>query len=124
MTDSPLRHCELCPRRCGADRLGGGRGWCGAGALARVYRWGLHDGEEPPVSGTRGSGTVFFSHCTLGCLYCQNYRWSQERRGADLDAPSLARIFQDLAARGAGGRGACGGAGVWGGFVFLFCVVS
>jgi putative pyruvate formate lyase activating enzyme len=103
MTGQPgdLARCELCPRRCGVDRLSGATGFCGAGPDVRVYRWGLHDGEEPPISGTRGSGTVFFSHCTLGCLYCQNFRWSQERRCADLDAPALARIFQDLASRGA-----------------------
>ncbi len=97
----PLSHCELCPRRCGADRLSGATGFCGAGKNVRIYRWGLHDGEEPPVSGTRGSGTVFFSHCTLRCLYCQNFPWSQGRQGGDVSVQRLADIFIDLAARGA-----------------------
>ena len=53
--------CSLCPRRCGADRFGGGgTGFCGAGAAARVFRWGPHFGEEPPITGERGSGCVFF----------------------------------------------------------------
>ncbi|MGE5664352.1 MAG: radical SAM protein [Deltaproteobacteria bacterium] len=68
-----LRECRLCPRRCGADRLSGETGFCGAGADARVAAVSIHHGEEPPVSGTRGSGTVFFSHCNLACLFCQNY---------------------------------------------------
>jgi putative pyruvate formate lyase activating enzyme len=103
MTGQPgdLARCELCPRRCGVDRLSGATGFCGAGPDVRVYRWGLHDGEEPPISGTRGSGTVFFSHCTLGCLYCQNFPWSQEHKGAVVSVQRLADIFLDLAARGA-----------------------
>lgn len=96
-----LRHCELCPRRCGVDRLAGATGFCGAGADVRLYRWGLHDGEEPPISGTRGSGTVFFSHCTLGCLYCQNYPWSQEHKGGVVSVQQLADVFMDLVSRGA-----------------------
>ena len=98
---NPLSHCELCPRRCGADRLSGTLGFCGAGSRLRVYRWGLHDGEEPPISGSRGSGTVFFSHCTLCCLYCQNHPWSQGGRGAFLSVPELAEVFAGLARRGA-----------------------
>ncbi len=66
---NPLEHCELCPRRCDADRLHGRVGYCGGGAQPRVFRWGPHFGEEPPLSGTKGSGTVFFSHCTLRCIY-------------------------------------------------------
>lgn len=96
-----LSHCELCPRRCGVDRLSGATGFCGAGPDVRLYRWGLHNGEEPPVSGTRGSGTVFFSHCTLGCLYCQNFPWSQEHKGGTVSVQRLADIFLDLASRGA-----------------------
>jgi putative pyruvate formate lyase activating enzyme len=93
--------CSLCPRRCGAQRSDGRVGVCGGGKSARVYRYGLHGGEEPPVSGTRGSGAVFFSGCTLSCLYCQNWPWSQEGRGEDCTVEGLAAIFARLRGDGA-----------------------
>jgi putative pyruvate formate lyase activating enzyme len=65
-----------------------------------VFRYGAHHGEEPPVSGSRGSGTVFFSRCTLRCLYCQNYPWSQEGRGEAVRCEELARVFGELVAEG------------------------
>ena len=70
--------CELCPRRCRVDRFGENpkAGWCGASNGPRVCRWGPHFGEEPPLCGERGSGCVFFSRCTMKCLYCQNSPWS------------------------------------------------
>jgi putative pyruvate formate lyase activating enzyme len=61
-----------------------------------IYRHGAHHGEEPPLSGSGGSGTVFFSRCTLRCLYCQNYPWSQEGRGRTYTAEELAGIFREL----------------------------
>ena len=65
--------CNLCPRRCGAERtLEVGRGWCRLPSVAKVARAELHHWEEPCISGTRGAGTVFFSGCTLGCVFCQN----------------------------------------------------
>ncbi|MDD3642926.1 MAG: radical SAM protein, partial [Candidatus Krumholzibacteria bacterium] len=73
-----LASCECCPRRCRANRLAGETGFCGIGAAALVAHTGLHFGEEPPISGTRGSGTIFFSGCNLRCVFCQNYRISQE----------------------------------------------
>ena len=94
---APLAACRLCPRSCGVDRLAGQRGYCGAGVLPRVFRHGPHFGEEPPLSGTRGSGTVFFSHCTMRCLYCQNYPWSSQAQGEDLETPQLTAIFRRLA---------------------------
>ena len=97
---APLAGCRLCPRACGVDRLSGRRGYCGAGVLARVFRYGPHFGEEPPLSGTRGSGTIFFSHCTLRCLYCQNYPWSSQAQGDDLETTQLTAIFRQLAASG------------------------
>lgn len=97
---SPLSACRLCPRACGADRLAGRLGYCRAGVLPRVFRYGPHFGEEPPVSGTRGSGTVFFSHCTLRCLYCQNHPWSQAGRGDDLTVEALRGIFEQLVRQG------------------------
>ena len=64
--------CMLCPRQCGADRERGEVGYCGMPAEVRVARAALHPFEEPPISGTRGSGTVFFVGCSLRCVYCQN----------------------------------------------------
>lgn len=92
-----ISECRLCPRRCGADRWSGQLGFCGAGTLPKIYTFGPHHGEEPPLSGTRGAGTVFFSCCTLTCIYCQNYRWSQAREGAEYDVQGLAAILKELA---------------------------
>lgn len=64
--------CELCPRMCGVNRKGGERGYCGCGSTMRVARIALHPYEEPPISGSRGSGTVFFTGCSLRCVFCQN----------------------------------------------------
>ena len=97
---SPLSSCRLCPRACGADRLAGQTGYCKAGALPRVFRYGPHFGEEPPVSGTRGSGTVFFSHCTLRCVYCQNHPWSQAGQGDDLSVAELRDLLKGIAEKG------------------------
>ena len=90
----------LCPRCCGVNRRQGQRGFCRAGAVPEFFRYAPHFGEEPPVSGTRGSGTVFFSRCTLGCIYCQNFPWSQEGRGETYSTGQLAGILKDLAAAG------------------------
>ena len=95
-----MRRCTLCPRLCGADRLAGRTGVCGAGSEVKVFRWGPHFGEEPPISGTRGSGTVFFSHCPLGCIYCQNHPWTAGGRGQVVGTTGLAGILSDLAAKG------------------------
>jgi putative pyruvate formate lyase activating enzyme len=89
-----MRNCELCPRRCGVRP-----GYCGAGNAARVFRWGPHFGEEPPLVGERGSGCVFFSRCTLKCLYCQNSPWSWKGGGVDKTVPELTEIFRELAVR-------------------------
>lgn len=86
--------CELCPRKCGKRP-----GYCGAGEVPRVFRWGPHFGEEPPITGERGSGCVFFSRCTMKCLYCQNSPWSWKGEGRDLTIPELTEIFRDLAVK-------------------------
>jgi len=86
----------LCPRSCGVNRLAGQTGRCGASALLKAFRWGPHHGEEPPISGWRGSGTIFFSHCQLGCLYCQNYPWSAAGEGSVIGVEGLAQIFCEL----------------------------
>ena len=79
LTDQ-LTRCECCPRKCGVNRREGKAGVCRIGAGIRISHAGLHFGEEPPVSGTRGSGTVFFAGCNLRCVFCQNYQISQEFR--------------------------------------------
>lgn len=73
-----LAHCECCPRKCGVNRLEGKTGFCRIAAGAQVAHTGLHYGEEPPISGTRGSGTIFFAGCNLRCVFCQNHQISQE----------------------------------------------
>ncbi len=99
-SESALSECKLCPRRCGVDRMSGERGYCRSGNALRLYRWGPHFGEEPPISGVNGAGTIFFSHCTLGCLYCQNYPWSQEDKGEDITPERLAEIMEELHGKG------------------------
>jgi putative pyruvate formate lyase activating enzyme len=95
-----LTSCALCPRRCRVDRLQGETGWCGQGAQAKVARALAHFGEEPPLSGTKGAGTVFFSGCALRCLFCQNYQISQEGLGEPIEAENLARLFLELQEQG------------------------
>jgi len=87
---SRLRACDLCPHRCGVDRVRGERGKCGAGLLPRIASANVHRGEEPPISGTRGSGTIFFSGCTLACRFCQNFPISQLGSGTELTTRELA----------------------------------
>ena len=91
--------CELCPRRCRIDRSAGETGYCGAGRAPRVFRWGPHFGEEPPLVGEGGSGCVFFSRCTMKCLYCQNSPWSWRGEGVDKTIPELTEIFRELAVK-------------------------
>ena len=91
------RLCELCPHRCAADRFSGVEaGFCGALDKPRVFRWGPHFGEEPPITLERGSGCVFFSRCTMKCLYCQNSPWSWKGAGEDKSIDELAGIFRSL----------------------------
>ena len=93
--------CDLCPRRCGAARAAGRAGYCGAAGTLKVARAALHFWEEPCISGTRGSGTVFFSGCALRCCYCQNYPISAQAFGKEITVERLAGIFLDLQAQGA-----------------------
>ena len=98
-------HCTLCPRACGADRAAGQRGFCGADNTLRVARAALHHWEEPCLSGDpnaeTGSGTVFFSGCTLKCCYCQNYPISQGEVGKAISVERLTEIFMNLQDGGA-----------------------
>ena len=93
--------CTLCPRRCGADRAAGRTGFCGAGGTLKAARAALHYWEEPCISGTKGSGTVFFSGCTLKCCFCQNYPISAEGLGKEISVEHLAEIFLNLQEQGA-----------------------
>ena len=101
--------CRLCPRNCGADRNPEGKtaetsktnGKCGVSWKIRVARAALHMWEEPCISGEEGSGTVFFSGCSLGCVFCQNRDISGGRAGVDISADRLAQIFLELQEKGA-----------------------
>ncbi|MEW6186098.1 MAG: radical SAM protein [Thermodesulfobacteriota bacterium] len=95
-----LTDCCLCPRQCHVNRLDGQRGFCRQGASARIARALPHFGEEPPLSGNQGSGTVFFSGCALRCRYCQNYQISQQNLGEDRSPEELAGLFLDLQHQG------------------------
>ena len=94
------RHCILCPRGCGVNRIQGETGVCRMGAEAVVAAWNVHPWEEPPISGSRGSGTIFFSGCTGRCLFCQNYPISQMNRGNLVTAEQLADKMFRLQRRG------------------------
>ncbi len=96
-----LADCRLCGHRCGADRREGpGRAFCRTGPVARVASHGPHHGEEPPISGFFGSGTIFFSRCNLACAYCQNWTISQADEGTDVTPHELAGMMLALQARG------------------------
>ena len=97
---SLLSPCRLCPRECGADRLSGEEGFCRSGDQPKVASWTLHPWEEPPISGTRGSGTIFFSGCTGRCLFCQNYPISQLGVGNTVSVQQLAEMMLELQDRG------------------------
>ena len=94
-----MSECRLCPRGCGADRERV-RGVCRVGAEVTVARAAPHYGEEPCVSGERGSGAVFFAGCPMGCVYCQNYELSRGRTGEAVTVERLAGIFGELEAMG------------------------
>lgn len=91
-----LSRCDVCPRMCGVDRTKGEPGACRTGSLARVASFGPHFGEEPPLTGFNGSGTVFFSQCNLHCAFCQNVDISHFEEGEAVSAESLAGIFLSL----------------------------
>ncbi len=88
-----LSSCNLCPRCCGANRLNGRLGFCGEGAVAKVGAILPHFGEEPPISGTDGSGTVFFAGCTMGCFFCQNHQLSLGGIGKEY---SIEQLFKEV----------------------------
>jgi len=91
-----LSACDLCPRRCGVDRLAGEQGLCRTGRLAVVAACHPHFGEEGPLVGHGGSGTIFFANCNLGCIFCQNYEISHLGKGEEVTAPQLAAMMVSL----------------------------
>ena len=94
--------CQLCPRRCGALRTETeGKGYCRMPALPVLARAALHQWEEPPISGTRGSGTIFFSGCPLGCVFCQNEEISHRDVGKPVTVQRLRQICMELVDQGA-----------------------
>lgn len=101
MDFSLYKNCRLCPRECAVDRIKGERGFCGADAELKIARAALHYWEEPCISGDVGSGTVFFSGCTLGCIFCQNYEISRGNAGYKVTADELASEFIRLQEEGA-----------------------
>jgi putative pyruvate formate lyase activating enzyme len=96
-----LAKCEICPFRCKVNRLSGQVGRCGCGDKIRVAKYQLHYFEEPCISGKSGSGTVFFSNCNFKCIFCQNYKISQEGKGNEVTIEELADIFLKLQKEGA-----------------------
>ncbi len=96
-----LKKCQLCPRKCLVNRLRNEKGFCGAGKRVAVSSYNLHFGEEPPISGYRGSGTIFFTHCNLRCCFCQNYPISQLGNGREVEISQLAKMMLKLQELGA-----------------------
>lgn len=91
-----LQSCSICPRKCRINRLKNETGFCKTGLKPKVCSFLQHYGEEPPISGSRGSGTIFFSCCNMNCVYCQNYEFSQLGSGREVDFEELARMMLEL----------------------------
>jgi len=95
-----LKNCTLCPHRCEVDRTASEKGKCRSGALPIVSSFNAHFGEEAPLVGNRGSGTIFFTNCNLACIFCQNYDISHLGRGEEITPKELASIMMILQSRG------------------------
>ena len=95
-----LEKCTVCPRKCSTDRPRGAKGFCRAGNLPEVSSYGPHLGEEKPLVGRHGSGTIFMTYCNLGCIFCQNYPISRLGEGYRISFDELSRIMVELQARG------------------------
>jgi putative pyruvate formate lyase activating enzyme len=95
-----LEKCTLCPRACGVNRIKGEKGFCKSGMMPKVSSHNAHHGEEPPISGYYGSGTIFLSHCTMRCIFCQNYPISQFGHGQEVTVTQMAYMMLNLEKRG------------------------
>lgn len=93
---SMLECCSICPRKCKVNRLKGQCGFCKTGLKPKACSFMAHRGEEPPISGTKGSGTIFFTNCNMGCVYCQNYEFSQLGQGREVEFEELANFMLEL----------------------------
>lgn len=91
--NNTMKHCTICPRNCGVNRCKGEKGYCNAGFLPKCALASVHHWEEPPISGTKGSGTIFFSHCNLNCVFCQNYTISEQSFGKEISIQHLSDIL-------------------------------
>ena len=100
MLFSALSRCDICPRNCKVNRLENNQGFCKTGKKAKVYSYFCHHGEEPGISGTNGSGTIFFTNCNLRCVYCQNYEFSQLDKGKETGDEELASFMLELQQEG------------------------
>ncbi|AKA71330.1 radical SAM protein [Clostridium scatologenes] len=96
-----LESCKLCPRNCGINRLKGELGYCNSGKNIKIAKVSLHNWEEPCISGKNGSGTIFFSNCSLKCVFCQNHEISSENIGKEVSIKRLSEIFLEQQKRGA-----------------------
>jgi len=94
-----LESCTVCPRKCGINRLNDERGFCRTGLLPVIASFGPHFGEETPLVGTKGSGTIFVTHCNLSCEFCQNYDISQCGNGETVSCETLAGMMMSLQQR-------------------------
>ena len=92
-TRPQLQKCEICPHKCGINREDGHVGRCKSKDTIKIAKVSIHEFEEPCISGKNGSGTVFFSNCTMNCVFCQNYEISQEGKGREITIDELAEIF-------------------------------
>ncbi len=90
-----LEKCKICPHNCGVNRLNGNIGRCKSNGNIKLAMASIHNFEEPCISGENGSGTVFFSNCNMNCVFCQNYKISQQGLGREISIEELAEIFID-----------------------------
>ncbi len=100
MAQSLLSDCRCCPHKCHVNREGGEKGACGAGPEPVMASSDAHTGEEPPISGWKGSGAIFFTYCPMGCIYCQNYPFSQLGQGRSRSIEDLASLMISLQEKG------------------------
>lgn len=96
-----MKECMICPRKCDVDRISGETGYCGETSETRIARAALHFWEEPCISGDAGSGTVFFTGCSLRCVYCQNHDIAHKGKGREVSIERLSEIFLELQEKGA-----------------------
>ncbi|MBI5418084.1 radical SAM protein [Candidatus Poribacteria bacterium] len=98
--DKILYSCTLCPRQCKVNRMKEEKGYCKAGSKLKIASYNVHNGEEPPISGTHGSGTIFLTGCTMRCVFCQNFPISQLYNGNEYEPKDMANMMLELQSQG------------------------